>query len=40
MGQRLLLGMEAVPGAPEEGEVIRRLLTILDVTGAVVTVDW
>lgn len=39
VGQRLLLGIEAVPGAPEEGEAIRRLLTILDIAGAVVTVD-
>ncbi len=37
--QRLLLGIEQVEGAPEEGAAIRRLLETLELREAIVTVD-
>jgi predicted transposase YbfD/YdcC len=37
--QRLLLGREVVPGAPEEGRAIRSMLEALDLAGAIVTMD-
>ena len=37
--QHLLLGREAVPGAPEEGGAIRAMLKALDLAGAIVTMD-